>query len=211
MVVISAKKYRKKSSCNLSYWIPTTQNHPAKWAIHLYFGRICKQFFIRLQIRQIYVVFVYDWHIIKYSFQPWLDHFIFTFFRLNALLLGFNMHAFVAICHANWRAKSYILHLKRMAIALKFHFSWFMTAILHPSCLLIFYRLKVLKCCFRDIFWLKNSTFFLVKVWFITFQNAVVLQIITHLPIYWCLFSFFCRCHLLYNSINYSNFNKISH
>ena len=125
-----------------------------------YFGRICKQLFIRWQIRQIYDDFVCYWNIIKYSVYSSLDHFIFAFFRLNALLLPRNMHAFVAICHANWRAKSYILHLKRIVIALKFHFSWFMTAILHPPCLLNFSRMKVFKCCFRGIIWLKNSTFF---------------------------------------------------
>ena len=129
-----------------------------------YFGRIYKQLFIRLQIRQIYVVFVYDWDIIKYSFQPWLDHFIFTFFRVNALLLGFNMYAFGVLCHAISPAKSYILQLKRIAVALKFNFSCFKIACLLPPCLVNFSRMKVLKCCFRSIIWLKNSTFFQLKM-----------------------------------------------
>ena len=134
-----------------------------------YFGRIYKQLFIRLQIRQIYVDFVYDWHIIKYSFHLLLDHFIFAFFRVNALLLGFNMHAFSALYHVNYPAKSYILNLKRIVIALKFNFSCFKIACLLPPCLVNFSRMKVLKCCFRSIIWLKNSTFFQVLVWFITF------------------------------------------
>ena len=149
-----------------------------------YFERICKQLFIRLQIRQICVDFVYDWHIIKYSFQPWLDYFIFAFFRVNALLLPFNMYAFGALFHVNWAAKSYILQLKRIAVVLKSHFSCSMIVSLHPPCLVIFSRLNVLKCRFRGIIWLKISTFFQVVAWFITFKSAVVLQIITHLPIY---------------------------
>ena len=162
-----------------------------------YFGRICKQLFIRLQIRQICVDFVYYWTIIKYSFHPWLAYFIFAFFRVNALLLGFNMHAFGVLSLVNWPAKSYILNLKRIVIALKFIFSCFKIACLLPPCLLIFSRLKVFKCCFKGIIWLKNSTFFQVLVWFIAFLNAVVLQIITHLPIYLCLFFLFWRKHLL--------------
>ena len=33
-----------KSSCNLSYWVPTTQNHPAKWAIRLILRRKTARF-----------------------------------------------------------------------------------------------------------------------------------------------------------------------
>ena len=58
-----------------------------------------------MQIRQIYDDFVCYWHIIKYSVYSSLDHFIFVFFRVNALLLGFNIYAFSALGHANWRAK----------------------------------------------------------------------------------------------------------
>ena len=161
-----------------------------------YFERICKQLSICLQIRQIYVVFVYDWNIIKYSFQPLLDHFIFAFFRLNTLLLGFNMYAFSVLSLVDWPAKSYILHLKRIAVALKFKFSCFKIASLHPLCLVIFSRFKVLKCCFRGIIWLKNSTFFKVMISFMAFRNDVEMRIITPLTIYWCLFSIISSFYL---------------
>ena len=149
-----------------------------------YFGRICKQLFIRWQIRQICVIFVYHWYITNYSFQSRFCNFIFTFSKLKALLLPCNIHAFVALCHVKWPAKSYILHLKCLVIALKFHFSCFTIACLLPLCIVNFSRMKVLKCCFRGIIWLKISTFFQVVASFITFRYAVVLQIITHLPIY---------------------------
>ena len=73
---------------------------------------------------------------------------------------------------------------KRIAVALKFNFSCFKIAYLLPPCLVNFSRMKVFKCCFRGIIWLKNSTFFQLKMQFILWHNAVVLQIITHLPIY---------------------------
>ena len=161
-----------------------------------YFERICKQLFIRLQIRQICVDFVYDWHIIKYSFQPWLDYFIFTFFRLNALLLSFNMYAFGALFHVNWAAKSYILQLKRIAVVLKSHFSCLMIACLLPLSIVNFSRLEVFKCCFRGIIWLKISTFFKVMMTFLAFRNDVEVRIITPLTIYWCLFSIISSFYL---------------